>query len=64
MLDELPASNAAGVDYLLDTVDTPTATHVRAQIFGKFFRLKGTTGVATNGESLNRECSLFTDDGR
>jgi de-etiolated-1 len=64
MLDELPAANMGSVDYLHDTVDTPAASRVRAQIFSQFFRLKRTVGVATNGESLNRECSLFTDDGR
>jgi de-etiolated-1 len=64
MLHDLPASNVGGIDYLLDSVDSPAATRVRSQIFGQFFKLKGTTGVAMNGESLNRECSLFTDDGR
>lgn len=64
MLDELPASNVVGVDYLLDNIDTPAASRVRAQIFWQFFRLKRTVSVAMNGESLNRECSLFTDDGR
>ena len=64
MLDELPPSNVAGVDYLLDTIDTPAATKVRAQIFAQFFKLKRAVGVALNGESLNRECSLFTDDGQ
>ena len=32
--------------------------------FNRFFWLKHTTSVASNGEHLNRECSLFTDDGK
>ncbi|XP_014661580.1 PREDICTED: DET1 homolog isoform X2 [Priapulus caudatus] len=37
---------------------------IRSNIFERFFRLAHTTPVATHtGEHLNRECSLFTDDG-
>ena len=50
-------------DYLTDMND-PITTRIRSQLFGKFFKLKQVTSVATNNESLNRECSLFTDDGR
>jgi len=50
--------------------DIATATHepenteIRAKLFEKFFKLKCTSLVATNGGHLNRECSLFTDDGK
>ncbi|XP_023697415.2 DET1 homolog isoform X3 [Paramormyrops kingsleyae] len=37
---------------------------VRARLFERFFSLLHVTSVASNGEHLNRECSLFTDDGR
>ncbi|XP_054717126.1 DET1 homolog [Uloborus diversus] len=36
---------------------------VRTKIFEHFFHLKHTVNVAINDEQLNRECSLFTDDG-
>lgn len=38
--------------------------NIRAKLFSKFFHLKHVTPVAKNGEHLNRECSLFTDDGQ
>ena len=50
-------------DYLTELTD-PASVRARSQLFGRFFRLKQVTSVAVNGESLNRECSLFTDDGR
>ena len=37
---------------------------IRGKLFEKFFRQKYVTSVASNGEHLNRECSLFTDDGK
>lgn len=38
---------------------------VRSTIFSEFFRLRHIVNVSGNGgEQLNRECSLFTDDGR
>ncbi|KAF7707740.1 DET1 homolog [Silurus meridionalis] len=37
---------------------------VRARLFSRFFSQLHVTSVASNGEHLNRECSLFTDDGR
>ncbi|XP_064474585.1 DET1 homolog [Ornithodoros turicata] len=41
------------------------AAHVRSVIFGEFLRLKHIVNVAGNGgEQLNRECSLFADDGK
>ncbi|ESO92436.1 hypothetical protein LOTGIDRAFT_121100 [Lottia gigantea] len=36
---------------------------IRRNLFKRFFKLKHVTLVATDGEHLNRECSLFTDDG-
>ncbi|XP_070542911.1 DET1 homolog [Ptychodera flava] len=38
--------------------------HIRDNIFNTFFMLRHSVNVAPNGEHLNRECSLFTDDGR
>lgn len=38
--------------------------YIKNRIFQAFFRLKHTISVTTNGEQLNRECSLFTDDSR
>ncbi|XP_002154058.2 DET1 homolog [Hydra vulgaris] len=32
--------------------------------FDRFFKQKGTVTVTSFGEQLNRECSLFTDDGK
>lgn len=42
----------------------PESDHIRNQVFERFFRPKWTVNVAQSGEQLNRECSLFTDDGR
>ncbi|XP_045604705.1 DET1 homolog [Procambarus clarkii] len=42
----------------------PKTHEIRRNIFDRFFKLKHTVTVATNGEQLNRECSLFTDDGK
>ena len=42
----------------------PTVNEISNKLFEKFFKLKCTTLVATNGGHLNRECSLFTDDGK
>ncbi|CAH1796500.1 unnamed protein product [Owenia fusiformis] len=36
---------------------------IQIALFDKFFQKIHTTNVASNGEHLNRECSLFTDDG-
>ncbi|XP_075238275.1 de-etiolated protein 1 abo isoform X2 [Lycorma delicatula] len=38
--------------------------YIRNQVFGRFFKPKWIVNVAQSGEQLNRECSLFTDDGR
>ena len=63
MLDALPTSDGAS-DFLPENVDVAAATHVRAKLFSRFFKLTRVTGIAVNGECLNRECSLFTNDGR
>ncbi|XP_054285444.1 DET1 homolog [Macrosteles quadrilineatus] len=42
----------------------PESDHIRNQVFERFFRPKWTVNVVQSGEQLNRECSLFTDDGR
>lgn len=42
----------------------PHAACIKGELFGKFFKLKYITSVASDGENLNRECSLFTDDGK
>lgn len=38
--------------------------YIRSKVFERFFRLKYVVNVAQSGDQLNRECSLFTDDGR
>ncbi|XP_014786466.1 DET1 homolog [Octopus bimaculoides] len=38
--------------------------YLHSKLFERFFTQKQVTVVATNGEHLNRECSLFTDDGK
>lgn len=40
------------------------ASNVRADLFSCYFRHTHTVNVAPSGEHLNRECSLFTDDGK
>ncbi|XP_043584576.1 DET1 homolog isoform X2 [Bombus pyrosoma] len=37
---------------------------IRRNIFSRFFKAKWTVNVVQSNEQLNRECSLFTDDGR
>ena len=61
---------AAAEDILQDVTGEYTGTgtdsvsgRIRSQLFDRFFKLKHVTAVASNGEHLNRECSLFTDDG-
>ena len=53
-------SKHSSVDVAVDQ----EAQHIRGQLFQRFFALHHTVNVAPNGEHLNRECSLFTDDGR
>uniref|UniRef100_A0A8C2UDL1 DET1 partner of COP1 E3 ubiquitin ligase n=3 Tax=Sauria TaxID=32561 RepID=A0A8C2UDL1_COTJA len=40
------------------------SVNIRGRLFERFFVLLHITNVASNGEHLNRECSLFTDDCR
>lgn len=37
---------------------------IKNQIFQSMFKLKHAVSIETNGEQLNRECSLFTNDSR
>ena len=37
---------------------------LKNKVFETYFRLKHVVNVTTNGEQLNRECSLFSDDSR
>ena len=37
---------------------------IKTRLFAQFFRLRFSIPVARGGENLNRECCLFTDDGR
>lgn len=41
----------------------PESIKIRGCLFERFFKLRYVTHVAKHGEHLNRECSLFTDDG-
>ena len=52
----------AAAETLLAT--EPSDTVIRSRLFSSFFRRTSVVTVAQNGEHLNRECSLFTDDGR
>ena len=36
--------------------------NIQCELFGCFFKLRYSIPVAANGEHLNRECSLFTED--
>ncbi|XP_015911482.1 DET1 homolog [Parasteatoda tepidariorum] len=47
----------------LTNINDPLYRTVRTKIFEQFFQLKHIVNVALNDEQLNRECSLFTDDG-
>ncbi|CAG2106754.1 unnamed protein product [Medioppia subpectinata] len=40
------------------------SVRLKSKVFETFFKLKHVVNVTTNGEQLNRECSLFTDDSR
>ena len=42
----------------------PRTEQIRTTLFDCFFKLKHVANVASRGEHLNRECSLFTDNGR
>ena len=44
--------------------DSNEAAELRSKVFYRFFHLKHTISVAPSGEQLNRECSLFTGDGK
>ena len=44
--------------------DSEKRSTIKAKLFDIFFKLKYTTSVASNGEHLNRECSLFSDCGK
>ena len=44
--------------------ESDTSQRVRNVVFNRFFKLKYTVSVSPCNEQLNRECSLFTDNGR
>lgn len=46
------------------TANDQRSLNIRGRLFERFFSLLHVTNVASNGEHLNRECSLFTDDCR
>lgn len=46
------------------TANDQHSLNIRGRLFERFFSLLHVTNVASNGEHLNRECSLFTDDCR
>ena len=58
---EFQGASAAGA-MLADPQVNSSA--IRSKLFSQFFRQRAVTTVAPNNEHLNRECSLFTDDGR
>ncbi|XP_017786088.1 PREDICTED: DET1 homolog [Nicrophorus vespilloides] len=58
-------SSAAG-DLLQNISQQNDKQHfeIKSKIFERFFKLKYTVNVAPSSEQLNRECSLFSEDGR
>jgi len=48
----------------LGSEETESNQRVRNVVFNRFFKLKYTVSVSPCSEQLNRECSLFTDNGR
>ncbi|XP_012294088.1 DET1 homolog isoform X4 [Aotus nancymaae] len=49
---------------ILSNGNDQRSVNIRGRLFERFFVLLHITNVAANGEHLNRECSLFTDDCR
>lgn len=52
-----------GTDGIGNDTDS-VSLDIRSRLFDRFFKLKHVTPVASNGEHLNRECSLFTYNGQ
>ena len=50
--------------YTGDIIANEVNEELRSGAFSRFFHLKHTIAVTTTGEQLNRECSLFVNDGR
>lgn len=51
-------------DYTEEDIDEDRLQDIRSKLFDVLFKKKHVVNVATHGEQLNRECSLFTDDSR
>ncbi|XP_060708936.1 DET1 homolog [Hemiscyllium ocellatum] len=51
-------------EIMLNGANDLQSINIRGKLFERFFVLLHVTSVASNGEHLNRECSLFTDDCR
>lgn len=47
-----------------DLLEESYTRKLKVEIFERFFKLKFRVNVAKGNEQLNRECSLFSDDGR
>ncbi|KAL3281566.1 hypothetical protein HHI36_004774 [Cryptolaemus montrouzieri] len=52
------------LQYVNEKKDSKRRLEIKSQIFGRFFKLKYTICLSQGSEQLNRECSLFTEDGR
>ena len=61
--DLLQGTGGEGGEFL-GSEDTEANQRVRNVVFNRFFKLKFTVSVSPCSEQLNRECSLFTDNGR
>lgn len=59
---ENPYGREIGKDIALEGIDDSLLLDIRSRIFTTYFKLIHTIQVTSNGEHLNRECSLFTDD--
>ncbi|XP_045469988.1 DET1 homolog [Harmonia axyridis] len=58
------AAAADLLHYVNENRNYQKITEVKNQIFDRFFKLKYSICVSHGSEQLNRECSLFSEDGR
>lgn len=59
-----PAAAADLLNHIEDKSNDRNRFEVKSKIFERFFQLKFRVNVAKGAEQLNRECSLFSEDGR
>ncbi|KAI1301659.1 DET1 -like protein [Halotydeus destructor] len=59
LLKDLPEG-----EFMPEDIEEIQLQNIRSSIFETFFKKKHVISVTSQGEQLNRECSLFTDDSR